>query len=79
MLPVVSVLSGILRIAACLHRTRQKRIRGIKVSQTDKSLEFVALHQSADDPEVELHTVQREVDLLEKSLGVGVSFISESC
>lgn len=74
----VLVLSGCLRLATALNRTRQARVKQIVCSMDRDAAEIVVRHAANEYPEVEMHMVQRERVAVEKSLGLKLSFRTES-
>ncbi len=61
------VLAGIVRLAAALDRTRQRRIEDIEVQFTSDRTFIHLCHPTGNHPEVELHKAQLERSALEKS------------
>ncbi len=75
----IAVLSGVLRLAAIANRARQKKISDIKVVYRGEQIEFVLRHKSQEIPEVEFHMATKEINPLQKSLGLDVSISLEPC
>ena len=66
----LSFLSGIVRLAAALDRTRHNRVRQIEASSDKEGTILIELyHDFAAIPDVELHKASLELGALEKSLG----------
>jgi exopolyphosphatase/guanosine-5'-triphosphate,3'-diphosphate pyrophosphatase len=62
-------LSGIVRLAAALDRTRQNRVHDVEVRSENGALIFTILHDAERFPDVELFKAALEKSSLEKSWG----------
>ena len=72
------ILSGIVRLAAALDRTRQRRIVDIEVQfQGDRAFIYLC-HPTGHHPEVELHKAQLERTALEKSWDIALTIIAKA-
>jgi exopolyphosphatase/guanosine-5'-triphosphate,3'-diphosphate pyrophosphatase len=73
---VVEVLSGILRVAAGLDRTRSGAISRLRVDDDGKGEPLRILVETAPgiDTDLELYSARNRKDLLEQALGVTVEF-----
>jgi exopolyphosphatase/guanosine-5'-triphosphate,3'-diphosphate pyrophosphatase len=73
---VVEVLSGILRVAAGLDRTRSGAISRLRVDDEGKGEPLRILVETAPgiDTDLELYSARNRKDLLEQALGVTVEF-----
>jgi exopolyphosphatase/guanosine-5'-triphosphate,3'-diphosphate pyrophosphatase len=68
-------LSGIVRLAAALDRTRQGKISDVVAEEIERGhLRFTLVHDEGWAPEVELHRARMEIGALEKCFDRRVSF-----
>lgn len=68
---LVRLLSGILRVAVGLNRTRTRVVRGVSAKQAgDGGVELII--ESAGPCDAELWAAERKLDVLAEALGVGV-------
>lgn len=74
----IQVLSGCLRLAAALNRTRQGRVKQIVCNVDKDTAEIVVRHDINEYPEVEMHMVQRERGAVEKTIGLKIFFRTEA-
>jgi exopolyphosphatase/guanosine-5'-triphosphate,3'-diphosphate pyrophosphatase len=63
-------LSGCLRLAAALDRTRQSRVTDIAIDLTKSLAKVRVFHELDRFPDVELHKARLELEALEKSFGL---------
>jgi hypothetical protein len=70
----LKLLSGIVRLAAALDRTRQGRVLDIELEARPEDLTFVLVHEATRPPDVELHKAGLERSGLEKSFERKVRF-----
>lgn len=68
------ILSGIVRLAAALDRTRQNRVKDVMIIQQIDSLVIRLLYESSFPPDVEIHKAMLELPALEKSFDIKLKF-----
>jgi exopolyphosphatase/guanosine-5'-triphosphate,3'-diphosphate pyrophosphatase len=75
---VVEILSGLLRIAAGLDRTRSGAVSRLRVEggQKNRPLRILVETTPGVDADLELYSAQNRKDLLEDALGVAVAIES---
>jgi exopolyphosphatase/guanosine-5'-triphosphate,3'-diphosphate pyrophosphatase len=68
-------LAGILRLAAILDRTRQSLVKDVQIRNHGKNVAILLVPQDRQiNPEVEIHKARLEIDALEKSWDLKLSF-----
>lgn len=83
-------LSGLLRLAAALDRTRQQRVNDVRIEVASaknrsgasadgpEALNVVLIHEPDESPDVELHKARLEQGALEKSWGLKLHFATQA-
>lgn len=67
-------LSACLRLAASLDRTRQNRVTGLNIELNKNGAKIQVFHDPTRRPEVEIQKATLEIDTLEKSFGISLTF-----
>ena len=68
------ILSGIVRLAAALDRTRQNRIKDVLITKQQDTLKITLVHAVSSPPDVEIHKALLELPALEKSFDLKLEF-----
>lgn len=70
----LKVLSGIVRLAAALDRTRQDRVKDVIIHKSQDKIKITLCHNLGNTPDVELHKAALELPALEKSFDLKIEF-----
>ncbi len=70
----LKILSGIVRLAAALDRTRQDRVKDIVITKFQDKILLTLYHDTANPPDVELQKALLELSALEKSFDLKLEF-----